>query len=363
MTASASYAQMSYLFSHRWSRRRVIQAAGMSVAGLASAASCVRYSVPQPKRSPVAGVERLNQEREASFFTEEYEFVMVNQQGTPETFHRGKAEVFREPLGTDVGLELVKIPGGTFVMGSPESEEGRWVDEGPQREVSIQPFWLGKYTVTQAQWQVVARLPQVNRELESDPSFFKGDARPVEQVSWFAAEEFCQRLSKQSGREYRLPSEAEWEYTCRAGTETPFHFGETITTDLANYRETDYEFRGEIFKGYYGVGPRGKFRAETMEVGSFPGKGFGLYEMHGDVYEWSKMCGTTIIRAHPQGETPGMKEVTIGTECFAVARGATTRGTAARRIASGTGLTSRTSTWVFGSSVRPQGFPSILPFS
>jgi formylglycine-generating enzyme required for sulfatase activity len=98
---------------------------------------------------------------------------------------------------------------------------------------------MGKYPVTQAQWRVVADLPKVERDLAPDPAKFKGDTRPVEQVSWDDAVEFCQRLSKQTGREYRLPSEAEWEYACRAGTKTPFHFGPTITTDLATYAGVD----------------------------------------------------------------------------------------------------------------------------
>jgi formylglycine-generating enzyme required for sulfatase activity len=140
-----------------------------------------------------------------------------------------------EDLGSGIQLEMVMIPGGSFMMGSPEKEEGSDDDERPQHEVTIEPFWLGQYQVTQAQWKFVAKLPQVNRELEQDPSRFKGDNRPVEQVSWKDAVEFCDRLSKHTKRQYRLPSEAEWEYACRAGTKTPFHFGETITTDLANY--------------------------------------------------------------------------------------------------------------------------------
>jgi formylglycine-generating enzyme required for sulfatase activity len=143
---------------------------------------------------------------------------------------------------------------------------------------------MGKYQVTQAQWRFVAQLPQVNRELEQDPSHFKGDGstsltnnRPVEQVSWEDAVEFCDRLSQYTGRTYRLPSEAEWEYACRAGTKTPFHFGETITTDLANYD-------GE---STYGDGVEGVNRGETTEVGSFGvANNFGLYDMHGNLDEW-----------------------------------------------------------------------------
>ncbi|MFB2877268.1 formylglycine-generating enzyme family protein [Floridanema aerugineum] len=93
----------------------------------------------------------------------------------------------------------------------------------------------GKYPVTQAQWEVVAALPQINRELDPNPSYFKGSKRPVERITWLEAVEFCDRLSKHTSKPYRLPSEAEWEYACRAGTTTPFHFGDTITTDLAKF--------------------------------------------------------------------------------------------------------------------------------
>ena len=101
-------------------------------------------------------------------------------------------------------------------------------------------------------------------------------------MNWFEAVEFCKRLSRLTGRNYRLPSEAEWEYACRAGTTTPFHFGETISTDLANYRGTDYTNRSIS----YGKGPKGVFRGETTPVGQFPPNAFGLYDMHGNVLEW-----------------------------------------------------------------------------
>jgi formylglycine-generating enzyme required for sulfatase activity len=190
-----------------------------------------------------------------------------------------------EDLANDTQLEMVAIPGGTFIMGSPENEEGSNDDERPQHEVTIKAFCLGKYQVTQAQWKAVAAFPQVNKELKLDPSRFKGDNRPVEQVSWEDAVEFCDRLSRHTKRQYRLPSEAEWEYACRAGTTTPFHFGETITTNLANYQGTDNE--EYKWSGSYGSGPKGVYREETTAVGSFGvANNFGLYDMHGNVWEW-----------------------------------------------------------------------------
>ena len=184
-----------------------------------------------------------------------------------------------------VQLEMVQIPGGSFVMGAPKSEAGSSDDERPQHSVTITAFALGKYPVTQSQWRTIAVLPEVNRGLEPNPSDFKGDNRPVENVSWQDAVEFCDRLSQHTNKQYRLPSEAEWEYACRAGTTTPFHFGETITTDLANYRGTDNkEYK---WSGYYGSGPKGVYRQETTDVGSFKvANNFGLYDLHGNVWEW-----------------------------------------------------------------------------
>jgi formylglycine-generating enzyme required for sulfatase activity len=182
-----------------------------------------------------------------------------------------------EDLGNGISLEMVAIPAGSFVMGSPDREKGRSSSEDPQHTVTLSSFFLGKYPVTQAQWKAVAALTQVNRSLDPDPSRFKGETGPVECISWLDAIEFCDRLSQLTGRPYRLPSEAEWEYACRAGTTTPFHFGEIITTDLANYNG-DYT---------YGDGPKGVYRRETTPVGSFGvANAFGLYDMHGNVWEW-----------------------------------------------------------------------------
>ena len=185
-------------------------------------------------------------------------------------------QYFIEDLGNGILLEMVKIPGGTFTMGAPKDEKGRGDRETPQHRVNVPPFFIGKYPVTQAQWKAVAALPEINHDLKPEPSKFKGVNLPVEQVSWYDTIEFSARLSNYTGREYRLPSEAEWEYACRAGTITPFHFGETITSELANYRA----------RQTYASEPKGEYREQTTTIGEFPPNAFGLYDMHGNVWEW-----------------------------------------------------------------------------
>jgi formylglycine-generating enzyme required for sulfatase activity len=181
---------------------------------------------------------------------------------------QGTAKTFTEDLGNGVKLEMVEIPKGEFMMGSPSSEQGHRADEGPQHRVQVPGFYMGKYEVTQAQYQAL---------MGKNPSRFTGDGRlPVEQVSWLDAMDFCQKLSQKTGRAYRLPSEADWEYACRAGTTTPFAFGETISPAIVNY-DGNYP---------YGNTAKGEYREKTTIVGSFPANAFGLYDMHGNLWEW-----------------------------------------------------------------------------
>jgi formylglycine-generating enzyme required for sulfatase activity len=181
----------------------------------------------------------------------------------------------------DQPLRMMLIPTGTFLMGSPEEELERSDAEGPQHEVMVPQFFMAKYQVTQVQWRAVAELPLVKSRLDPEPSRFKGDRLPVEQISWHDAVEFCDRLTIHTNRQYRLPTEAEWEYACRAGTKTPFHFGETISTDYANYDGTDKTY------GAYGPGTKGEFRQETTPVDRFGvANAYGLCDMHGNVWEW-----------------------------------------------------------------------------
>jgi formylglycine-generating enzyme required for sulfatase activity len=204
-----------------------------------------------------------------------------------------------DPKATTEPLTLIEIPAGSFLMGSPPDEPERLDDEGPQHEVKLESFFISQTPITQAQWREVAGwqpLPaeRWGRDLNPDPSHFQNregqaegkvrlfeaeantDNRPVEKVSWLDAMEFCSRLSQRTGRNYTLPSEAQWEYACRAGTATPFHFGDTIAPEVANYN-------GNFA---YANGLNGVDREQTTPMGMFPANAWGLQDMHGNVWEW-----------------------------------------------------------------------------
>jgi len=191
----------------------------------------------------------------------------------------GTVQVYAEDLGNGVKLMMVLIPKGHFTMGSHPEELERRDSEGPQHEVYFpEDFFMGMHPITQAQWKAVTQLSPVNEAYPLDPdcSNFKGDDLPVERVNWYEAKEFCDRLNTLTKRNYDLPTEAEWEYACRAGTKTPFYFGETITTDIANYNGTDH----------FNLGAEGIFRDQTTPVGSLSANAWGLNDMHGNVWEW-----------------------------------------------------------------------------
>ena len=226
--------------------------------------------------------------------TFEFDVITVNAQGKEQSRDRKRAEFFPEDLGNGVTLEMVAIPGGTFQMGSDESD-----DEKPMHTVTVEPFLMGKFPVTQAQYEAI---------VGTNPAKFKGAKRPVERVSWEEAIAFCTQLSQKTGKTYRLPSEAEWEYACRAGTTTPFSFGETITPDLANYDGNST----------YGEGTKGTYREQTTDVGSFSANPFGLFDMHGNVWEW---CADHWHKDYKNAPTDGSAWTTNGNSETRVLRG------------------------------------------
>jgi formylglycine-generating enzyme required for sulfatase activity len=246
-----------------------------------------------------------------------YETVTLDETGIVRERRQLTARRFVEELVPGVALEMVEIPGGAFLMGTAEADvekeimemerywdkdrAERWSKtELPRREVSVSPFQMGKFAVTQEQWAVVAGWEKIERDLDADPSHFKGDDRPVEQVSWEDTQEFCARLSRKTGYVYRLPTEAEWEYACRAGATTPFAFGETITTEVVNYSGGSP----------YAKAKEGENRGETVPVGSLgAANAFGLFDMHGNVWEW---CEDTWLDNYEGAPVDGSAWVTPG---------------------------------------------------
>jgi formylglycine-generating enzyme required for sulfatase activity len=246
-----------------------------------------------------------------------FEIVRVNAKGEQINKESKQSQYFREDLGNGITLEMVAIPGGTFTMGTEDEEierlvkkfnwEGfRW--ERPQHRVTVSSFYMGRYPITQAQWKAIAATAKIDIDLETNFSNFTGDELPVECVNWYEATEFCKRLSRETKQEYRLPSEAEWEYACRAGTTTPFYFGETITGKLANYCASNT----------YAEQAKGEYRPDTTPVGQFPPNAFGLYDMHGNVWEW---CADTFHGNYDGAPTDGSVWVQNGNDNSSPLRG------------------------------------------
>jgi len=272
----------------RLTRRQGLGVAALAVVGIgaAIAAPSIRRLLSRPALRTIS-----------------FDAASVDEKGMRKAPEKYSAAIFTEALGSSGGLDMVSIPAGGFTIGSPVSELERRPNEQPQRYITLASFLIGASPVTQAQWAaVVSTYPdRIRRDLDPKPSFFRGIDLPVESITWNEAEEFCLRLAAITGRPFRLPSEAEWEYACRAGTETPFNFGPTITPDLANYCGAGGAVCGDsdgksiasdvyndvkYTSGGYGQGPVGIFRATTTRPGTFPPNRFGLYDLHGNVWEY-----------------------------------------------------------------------------
>lgn len=195
------------------------------------------------------------------------------------------AKTFTDP---STSMEFIYIPAGCFQMGSPSSEENRSEDEGPVHKVCLDAFYMGKYEVTQSEYQQVTG---------SNPAKFQsGDNYPVEHISWDDAKSFLTKFNGLSGQHYRLPTEAEWEYAARAGSTTPFSFGSIISTTVANYN-------GNFI---YGGGSKGENRHKTTNVGNFQPNPIGLYDMHGNVWEWCQdLYDSDYYRTSPEHNPSG----------------------------------------------------------
>src|SRR5437588_3455642 len=204
-----------------------------------------------------------------------FAIVTLDTDGREAKRHRGRAQQFTERLGNHAILEMVQIPGRTFVMGAPESEPDSGTSERPQHRVTVAGFFLGKHAVTIDQWRsVMGARPEAMNIAEA--TFKRSGRQPVVRVSFDEAEDFCAHLSRQTGREYRLPSEAEWEYACRAGTSTAFVFGPAISRQVVNYD-------GEALRR---ARPDGTHSTTRPDGALRVANGFGLFDMHGNVWEW-----------------------------------------------------------------------------
>jgi formylglycine-generating enzyme required for sulfatase activity len=291
----------------RITRRRALAAAAVAVAaaGSALAIPSIRRLMSTPSKPVMRPVV--------------FDFASVDAKGIRLPAERASASMFTEKLGSDLGLDMVSVPAGAFTMGSPNYEPERRPNEGPQHLVTLNPFFIGAGPVTQAQWAAVAMAhpAKLSHGIDPFPSFFKGGDLPVECISWNEADEFCHRLAAITGRQYRLPSEAEWEYACRAGSAGPFNVGPTITSELANYCGEGGAVCGDnggksvasdvydgvtYSSGAYDQGPVGTFRGRTTARGTFAPNRFGLYDTHGNIWEYClDMASPTYADAPTDG--------------------------------------------------------------
>ncbi len=206
---------------------------------------------------------------------------------------KGETQRFVEDLGNQVTLELVAVPGGCFTLGNTVSDESESYDnERPPMRARVFGFYMGRTEVTQAQWREVASWPKVERDLPPSPSRYTGDDLPVDSITWDEAVEFCRRLTKRTGRPYRLPTEAEWEYACRAGATGLFAYGAVLLPTLENY-DGSLPYRDE---------PAAPPRKKPTPAGSLGVNAFGLADMHGNVREWCLDTYTSRLTGiHAQG--------------------------------------------------------------
>ncbi|MGD1950128.1 MAG: formylglycine-generating enzyme family protein [Leptolyngbyaceae cyanobacterium] len=252
-------------FYHQCSRRKVLKFIGVSTVTTMVAAGCKGASaVIAPTGKPLGTKTLITVEvdAEGQIMTE----TSVNVSYFDEPSLHPKARKL-------LPLRMVQIPAGEFLMGSPPTEPQREEQEDPQRLIQVPSFYMGAFTITQSQYE---RIVGNNPSYFTDEQGENGGNFPVEQITWQDADAFCQQLSELTGRKYRLPSEAEWEYACRAGTTTPFCFGETLTTEIANFF-ADFSFTENFEENY---------RNAPVAADSFWPNAFGLYNMHGNVHEW-----------------------------------------------------------------------------
>lgn len=268
-------------------RRRFFKYAGLGSASLVWASR---------DRALASVLDATVSQREPALESFKFDVITLDRRGQVKQQQQHTAKFFPEPLTADTTadklpvagnsrgaerLEMVAIDSGHFQMGASSAElsDSSVVTayEFPRHRVKLSSFYMSKHPITQAQWAAVVAMPKVSRELNPSPSHFRGSDLPVESVSWLDAVEFCDRLTQKTGRQYQLPSEAQWEYACRAGTKTPFSTGETITSQMADYVGT-YAYNAEA---------TGTYRKSTTPVGKFSHNAFGLQDMHGNIWEWS----------------------------------------------------------------------------
>ncbi len=294
--------------SRRLTRRQLACGAGAAAATIAAAIAAPTLL----RRAPAMALRDVT-----------FETVSVDAKGRKSAPAQRSARAFTETVSGE-RLDMIALPAGVFTMGSPADELERRPNEGPQHHVAIAAFCMGAFPVTQAQWLAVVRAhpARLRRDLDPAPSFFKGVDLPVESITWNDADEFCLRLAALTGRNYRLPSEAEWEYACRAGSAGPFAFGPTLTPELANYCGTGGAVCGSsdgasvasdsydgvrYGAGSYGEGPPGIFRGTTTRAGVFPRNAFGLYDMHGNVWEFCLDTATGSYADAPLDGSPDLE--------------------------------------------------------